>query len=122
MLNPTVEAATRDFSLKLRAAPPLAGFWRAKARLEADEEAWGILVELQERQQTLMRSQQNGSGVTQEEIDTLRQLQSEAQQNATITAYVQAQQRAQAFLPEVNMQISQLLGFDFGSLAGAGGC
>lgn len=121
MLNPTVEAAAREFALKLRASPPIAAFRQAKERLEADEEAQRLLAELQQRQQALMLKQQNGSGITQEEIDALRRLQWEAQHNPVIMAYVQAQQQAQAFLPDVNMEISQLLGFDFGGLAGAGG-
>ena len=120
-MNPTVERAAREFAHTLRASPHIAAFWEAKVRLDAEEEAQDLLVELQQRQQTLMFKQQNGSGITQEEIDALRRLQGEAQRNATIVAYVQAQQQAQAFLPEVNMQISQLLGFDFGALASAGG-
>jgi len=120
-LDPTVEAAAQEFALRLRASPPIVAFWQAKAWLEADGEAQGLLAELQQRQQSMMFKQQNGRGITQEEIDTLRRLQREAQRNVVIVAYVQAQQQAQAFLPQVNMEISQLLGFDFGGLAGAGG-
>ncbi len=120
MLDPTVEIAAREFALKLRASSPIAAFWQAKARLEADEEAQGLLTELQQRQQALMLKQQNGSGITQAEIDALRRLQGEAQSNPVIMDYVKAQQQALAFVPEVNMEISQLLGFDFGGLAGAG--
>lgn len=120
MLNPTIEAATRDFALKLRASPPIAAFWQAKERLEADQEAQRLLAELQQRQQALMLKQQNGRDVTEEDIDDLRRLQWEAQQNPVIMGFVQAQRYAQAFLPEVNREISQLLGFDFGGLAGAG--
>ena len=119
-MDAAVEAAAREFALKLRASPPIAAFWQAKARLEVDQEAQRLLAELQERQQALMLKQQNGSSITQEEIDALRRLQWEAQSNPVIIAYVQAQQQAQAFLPDVNMEISQLLGFDFGGLAGAG--
>ena len=120
MLDATVEAAAREFALKLRASPPIVGFWQAEVRLEADEEAQGLLTELQQRQQALMLKQQNSRGITQAEIDALRHLQGEAQRNPVIMTYVQAQQQAQAFLPGVNMEISQLLGFDFGGLAGAG--
>lgn len=107
--------------MTLRTSLPIAAFWEAKEQLEADEEAQHLLTTLQQRQQALMLKQQNGGGISQEEIDALRRLQGEAQRNPTITAYVQAQQRAQAFLPQVNLEISQLLGFDFGALAGAGG-
>lgn len=121
-MNPTVEAAAREFALKLRASPPITDFWQAKARLEDDEEARSLLVELQQRQQALMRKQQNGSGITQEEIDAVRRLQVAVHENPVIMAYVQTQQEAQSFLPQVNLKISQLLGFDFGGLAGVGSC
>jgi len=119
-MNPTVEGATRELAQKLRASPPIAAFWQAKERLDTDEDAQKLLAELQERQQALMRKQQNGHGITQEAIDALRRLQGEAQRNPVITAYTQAQQQAQAFLPIVNTEISQLLGMDFGALSGAG--
>jgi len=122
MLDTAIEAVAREFAMKLRASSPVAAFWQAQARLEADEEAQRLLAELQQRQQALMLKQRNDGSITQEEIDALRRLQREAQSNPVIMAYVQAQQQAQAFLPAVSMEISQLLGFDFGGLAGAGGC
>lgn len=121
MLDPTVEEAAREFALKLRQASPIAEFWQAKERMEADKGAQRLLAELQDRQQRLLFKQQNGGNITQEEIDALRRLQWEAQRNPVIMGYVQAQQQALAFVPQVNMEISQLLGFDFGGLAGAGG-
>lgn len=122
MLDTAIEAATREFAMKLRASSPIAAFRQAQARLEADREAQRLLTDLQQRQEALMQKQRGGGDVTQEEIDALRRLQREAQSNPVIMAYVQAQQQAQAFLPAVNMEISQLLGFDFGAMAGAGGC
>ncbi len=119
-MNVTVEVAAREFALKLRAAEPITAFWQAKAELDADAEAQNLLDGLRERQQDLMLRQQNGS-VAQEEIDALRSLQEKVRRNHVIMAYLQAQQQAQAFLPQVNREIGQLLGFDFGALAGAGG-
>lgn len=120
MLSPTAKAATQELAEKLRASLPIAAFWQAKERLETDEDAQKLMAELQEYQQALMRKQQNGHDITQDEIDALRRLQGEAQRNPVITAYAQAQQQAQAFLPTINTEISQLLGFDFGALSGAG--
>jgi hypothetical protein len=37
-------------------------------------------------------------------------------------AYAQSQQEALAYLPEVNYEISRLLGFDFAGIAGPSGC
>ena len=121
-LNTNVEAAARELALKLRQAPPIAEFWQTKERMEADEGAQRLLAELQDRQRRLLLKQQNGGDITQEEIDALRRLQREAQTHPLISAYFQAHQIAQSYLPDVNYEISQLLGFDFGALSGAGSC
>lgn len=121
-LDANVEAAAREFALKLRQAPPIVEFWEAKEQMEADEEAQRLLADLQDRQQRLLLKQQNGGDITQGEIDALRRLQREAQIHPLISAYFRAQQIAQAYLPDVNYEISQILGFDLGALSGAGSC
>jgi len=121
-MDPTVVKATQQFAMKLRASLPIAAFWEASGRLEADEGAQLLLAQLQERQQALVQKQQDGGDITQDEIDALRRAQREAQDDPVIMAYVQTQQHALAFLPQVNREISQLLGFDFGALAGAASC
>lgn len=121
-LDANVEAAAREFALKLRQAPPIVEFWEAKEQMEADEEAQRLLADLQDRQQRLLLKQQNGGDITQGEIDALRRLQREAQIHPLIAAYFRAQQIAQAYLPDVNYEISQILGFDLGALSGAGSC
>ena len=120
MLDPAVEAATGALATKLRASPAIAAFWQAKAQLDTNEQARSLMANLQQRQQALLQKQQTGTP-TQADIDALRRLQAEARNNPVIMGYLQAQQQAQAFLPEVNMEISQLLGFDFGRMAAAAG-
>lgn len=119
-LDANVESAAQEFALKLRQAPPIVEFWRAKERMEADEGAQRLLAELQDQQRRLLLKQQNGGDISQEEIDALRRLQREAQTHPLISAYFRAQQIAQSYLPDVNYEISQILGFDFGALSGAG--
>ena len=119
-LDVNVEEAAREFALKLGQAIPIVEFRQAKERMEVDEGAQRLLAEIRERQQRLLLKRQNGGDITQEEIDALRRLQREVQTHPLISAYFRAQQIAQAFLPEVNLEISELLGFDFGALSGAG--
>ncbi|RMF92477.1 MAG: YlbF family regulator, partial [Nitrospinota bacterium] len=76
----------------------------------------------QQCQQSLLRKQQNGMSISQEEIITLRRLQEQVQRNPTVMRYVQTRQQAQTFLSQVNLEISQLLGFDFGNLVRPGCC
>ena len=120
MLDPTVEAAARTLAAQLRASPAIAAFWQARAQVDANEQARGMMGELQQLQQELLQKQQAGT-LRQEEIDGYRRLQREVQSNAIILAYFETQRQAQAFLPEVNLEISQVLGFDFSHLATAVG-
>ena len=120
-MNPMVETAARELASKLRAAPPNAAFSRAREAQEADEEAQRLLADLQRRQQALLLKQQDGRAIAPEELSALRALQGEVRRSRTIMAYVEARREAQAFLPTVNLTISELLGFDFGALASSGG-
>ena len=89
--------------------------------LDADEQARGMMDELQRLQQDLLQKQQLGT-LTQKEIDGYRGLQRQVQSNTLILAYFEAQHHAQALLPGVNLEISQVLGFDFSRLATAAAC
>ena len=60
--------------------------------------------------------------MTQADIDRLRVLQNEVQANKIIMLFVETQQAAIAYLPGVNKEISQLLGFDFAGMAGPASC
>jgi len=115
-----VEAAARALAARLKATPAIAAFGQAQTQLDGNERARSMMVELQQAQQNLLQKQQEGI-LTQTEIDGYRRLQREVQRDATIQSYFDAQRQAQAFLPEVNVEISQMLGFDFSRLAAAVG-
>jgi cell fate (sporulation/competence/biofilm development) regulator YlbF (YheA/YmcA/DUF963 family) len=122
VLNPELQVATQALALALRQSPPIAAFEEAQARLEQDQEAKALLNRLREAQRRYLDKQRHG-GLTQADIDAVRQAQAAVQRHPTVIAYGQALQVAQAFLPEVNLEISQVLGFDFGALAaGPGSC
>ena len=116
MSDATIKAAARTFAEKLRRPEPIAAFRQAKARLEADHQAQELLARLSERQRTLALKQRTGE-ITRGEIADLRRLQQEAENHPVIGGYIEALQQAQLFMPTVNATISELLGFDFGSLA-----
>ena len=120
MLDPVVEVAAQTLAAQLKALPAIAAFDQAQAELDANEQARTLMSELQELQQDLLQKQQTGT-LTQEEIDEYRRLQREVQDNAVIGAYLETQRQAQAFLPQINAEISQALGFDFSRLATAAG-
>jgi len=120
-LPPELLIATEKLAEILIYAEPIAAHNRAKARLDSDKEANALLEQLSAAQAELRTRQMSGS-VIQNDIDALRALQGEVQSNRVIRNYAQTQQAAIAFLPQVNQEISQLLGLDFASLVLPANC
>lgn len=121
MMDERLQQATEQLGQALRASAPVKAYVDASTDLETDAEATGLLDELVQRQAAL-RVKQNGGGLSQADIDGLRALQSRVQTQPTIAAYLQAQQDLRALLPQINYEISQLLGVDFAALARKSGC
>lgn len=121
MMDERLEQATQQLGRALRDSAPLKAHLDASASLKTDAEAMSLLDELAQRQ-ALLRVMQNAGGPTQADIDDLRALQFRAQTQPTIAAYLQAQQDLRSLLPQINYEISQLLGVDFAALARKSGC
>ena len=121
MMDERLQQATEQLGRALRASAPMKAYLDASTNLETDVEATGLLDELAQRQAAL-RVKQNDGGLTQAAIDDLRALQFRDQTQPTIAAYLQAQQDVRALLPQINYEISQLLGVDFAALARKSGC
>ena len=120
-LTPELKQAAQALGDALKNTPPLRSYADAAAKMAADAQATALLDEL-ERVQADFRVRQSNGGITQADIARLRQLQNDVQTNPTIAAFIEAQQVATAFFPEVNQEISQLLGIDFASLAAPASC
>jgi cell fate (sporulation/competence/biofilm development) regulator YlbF (YheA/YmcA/DUF963 family) len=121
MMDERLEQATEQLGRALRASTPMKAYFDANANLKTDTEAMGLLDKLAQAQ-AVLRVKQNDGGLTQADIDDLRALQFRAQAQPTIVVYLQAQQDLRALLPQINYEISQLLGVDFASLARKSGC
>jgi cell fate (sporulation/competence/biofilm development) regulator YlbF (YheA/YmcA/DUF963 family) len=116
-----VQEALEVLAENLVHAEPIVAYRRAQARLDASAEAHGLIERLSAAQAEL-RSRQGRNGVDQADVDKVRALQREAQSNRIIMDYAETQQAAIAYLPEVNQEISALLGVDFAALAGPASC
>lgn len=121
MMDKQLQQAAEQLGQALRASAPVKAYLDASANVETDTEATSLLDELAQRQ-TALRVKQNNGGLTQADIDALRALQFRTQAQPTIAAYLQAQQDLHALLPQINYEISQLLGVDFAALARKSGC
>lgn len=116
-------AATTALADLLERTDAIRAYHEARARLDADEDA-RTLLERYSTAQAQVRGQQAKGAVVQTDIEALRALQREVQADAVIMMFAKAQQEAIDFLPQVNSQISNLLGVDFAALArpSGGGC
>lgn len=120
-LPENISAAVDQLADAILNVKPVADYQRAKARMDNDPDALKLLETLSKAQSEL-RIRQSQNGVTQADVDQLRSIQRQVQANQVIMDYARTQQSAIGYLPEVNQEISLLLGFDFAALAGQGNC
>jgi cell fate (sporulation/competence/biofilm development) regulator YlbF (YheA/YmcA/DUF963 family) len=111
-----LQTAAQTLCDSLRASELFLRYQKARSRLDADPGARDLLDRLSEAQAGVRQRQANG-GVTQSDIDTLRELQSRAQDDPAVMEFSGSQQGAIYFLQEINAEITELLGINFASLA-----
>ncbi len=121
ILPAEVQEALDVLELRLLNAEPIVALGRAQAQLDANEEASNLIERLSAAQADL-RARQGRNGVVQADVEKVRALQRAAQSNRIIMNWLEAQQAANAYLPEVNEEISRFLGVDFAALAGPASC
>ncbi len=119
--NPELKQAARALGQALNNTSTLRAYAGASNQLAADTEATGLLDELQ-RVQADVRTRQSDGDVTQAELERLRQLQNQVRSNHTIIAFMEAEHNVTLSLPEVNQEISQLLGVNFAQLGRVNKC
>jgi cell fate (sporulation/competence/biofilm development) regulator YlbF (YheA/YmcA/DUF963 family) len=113
--------ATHTLAAALAQAEPIVAYHAARARLDAAPVARGLLEQVAAAQADLRVRQTRGT-LTEAHLDQLRALQRQAQLNRVVMEYLAAQQAAMTYLPDVSLEISRLLGVDFGSLIGRSSC
>ncbi len=120
-LPATIMEVTVALATNLAQSEPFLKYKAAEEALNADAEAQRLLTGLSDLQQKI-RNQQYSGGIMEEDLNRLHELQNQVGTNETIQAYGYAQERAIAFLREVNQAISNLVGIDFSSLTRRSGC
>lgn len=121
ILTPDLQAATEQLGETLLQAKPIAAYHQAKTRLDGDVEASALLEQYAAAQADL-RARQVHNAATQASVDHLRSLDRHVRSNPVIMEYADAQQTALAYLAEVNLEISQLLGTNYATWARSGCC
>lgn len=121
ILSPELQEATEALALILLSAEPIVVYHQAKARFDSDPQARELIERLSAAQRDIRLRQAQGI-VNQADLDRLRLLQRQVQSNRVIMDYARTQEAAIAFLPQVNQEISELIGINFASLAGPASC
>ena len=120
-LPESLQSATEVLIENLLGSEPFVLYDRAQTQINTDQKAMELLELLSTAQASIRKVQMTGV-VGQKDIDQLRALQNEVQQNQTIMEYARAQQVAITYLREINQEISHLLGVDFATLARQSTC
>ncbi len=113
--------ATANLAGALAQSEPVLRCKAAEKALNSDRHAAELLVDLSDLQQK-MRTQPVSNPVSRDDVTRLRALQSEVGGDQTIQDYLLAQELAVVMLRDVNLEVSNLLGVDFASLARRSGC
>ncbi|MDR3573660.1 MAG: YlbF family regulator [Anaerolineaceae bacterium] len=113
--------ATTTLAENLLQSEPFLQYHSSYKKLEEDSKA-SLLLQNLSKTQAELRRKQSQSKISEEELNHLRVLQQQAQSNKVILEYAEAQQAAIEYLKEINQEISNLIGIDFGSLARRSGC
>jgi cell fate (sporulation/competence/biofilm development) regulator YlbF (YheA/YmcA/DUF963 family) len=100
---------------------PMLAYQKARERFNTDIEAKSMMKQLSDVQNEI-RQKQFDNQVSVEDLQALKELQAQVQQNEVIISYAQSQQDAITKLREVNAGISSLVGTDFAALAKNNSC
>ncbi len=113
--------ALDSLASNLSQSEPFVGYHQAMQALESDAQAKDLLQRLIQAQNDL-RARQLQSMIQPSDVENLQSLQHQARANPVIMNYSEAQQKVIAYIREINLEISQLLSVDFGSLARRSSC
>ena len=120
--EPQVLEVSRKLALAIGESAPFRKYEETTENLRADKEAQRLLSEFQKAQQNLQMMQSWG-GATDKDFEQFEKLQTQLFANPILKEYFKAQEDLVTKLKELNVFISEKLGFDFANLTKpAGGC
>ncbi len=122
MQTDTLTESTKEFVAALLDDPSVIEFRSAAEALDTDEEFVSLRKSYEKTVEQFRRKQSDGS-LEQTDIEQLRALQHEVNTHPIAQRFIAARDEIAVLVQECNQEISQVLGFDFGSVAGPrGGC
>jgi cell fate (sporulation/competence/biofilm development) regulator YlbF (YheA/YmcA/DUF963 family) len=121
-VEPRTLEASKRFARAIVESPQFQRFEEASRRLRDDPAAQQLLSDFQQAQQ-LQQMMQSWGGTPTQEAERLDQAKQQMLANATLRQYFESQDEIVLILKELNVHMTEKLGFDFAGLAKpAGGC
>jgi len=121
-VEPRTLEASKRFAQAIVESTQFQRFEEASKRLRDDPSAWQLLTDFQQAQQLYQMTQSWGGASTQE-AGRMEQSKQQMLANPTLKEYFESQDEMVLTLKELNVHMTEKLGFDFAGLAKpAGGC
>lgn len=104
-----IKEKAAELAAAIKESDEYKGLQSARARVKLDPNASDLLDGLQLLQEEIIGLQQQGQAITQEVVEKLRTLESQMQLNLTLRHMVEAQQKFESLMDEVNQILSNTL-------------
>lgn len=105
----TIKEKAKELAQAIKASQEFENLQSARARVKLDPKAQDLLQELQSTQNKVVEMQQNGQAIGQDVITQLRELENQLQLNLTLKNLVEAQQKFEQLMGEVNQVLGEEL-------------
>ncbi len=105
-----IKEKARELAAAIKETEEFKGLQSARARVKLDPTAFDLLTKLQQTQARIIGLQQQGQPITQEIVEELRTLEEQMQLNLTLRNMVEAQQKFDDMMDEVNQVLAENLG------------
>lgn len=104
-----VKEKARELAAAIKETAEFKELQSARARVKLDPNATDLLNKLQQTQTRIIGLQQQGQPITQEIIEELRTLEGQMQLNLTLRNMVEAQQKFETLMGEINQVLAENL-------------
>jgi len=104
-----IKEKARELAAAIKESEEFKGLQSARARVKLDPTASGLLEALRRTQDKIIALHQQGKAITPDIVDELRSLENQMQLNLTLKNMVEAQQKFEALMAEVNQILAENL-------------
>lgn len=105
----SIKEKAKTLAEAIKESEEFKGLQSARARVKLDPNAFDLLQKLQLSQDKIISLQQQGRQITQDILEELRSLESQMQLNLTLRSMVEAQQKFEDLMEEVNQTLAENL-------------